>query len=104
MVIGRIGADEFSIFYPDQMKRYSLETLIERLIYNLMQPYQLPSYLHSINVSVGIVAMPKDGYEPGYALRRSNLVLQNARARGIGDCAFFQPKMGKVVDHRQWME
>ncbi|MBT1158341.1 bifunctional diguanylate cyclase/phosphodiesterase [Aminobacter anthyllidis] len=104
MVIGRIGAGEFAILYPDQMLRCSLETLVERLIHDLMRPYQLPSHLQSVNVSVGVVAMPKDGYDPVVLLRRSNLALQNARASGIGDWAVFQPEMGRVADHRQWVE
>lgn len=104
VVLGRIGAGEFAILYPDQMLSNSLEALVDRLIHDLMRPYPLPSHLQSVNVSVGVVAMPKDGYDPVVLLRRSNLALQNARASGIGDWAVFQPEMGKVADHRQWVE
>ncbi|PWK68357.1 bifunctional diguanylate cyclase/phosphodiesterase [Aminobacter sp. AP02] len=104
VVLGRIGAGEFAILYPDQMLSSSLEALIDRLIHDLMRPYPLPSHLQSVNVSVGVVAMPKDGYDPVVLLRRSNLALQNARASGIGGWAVFQPEMGRVADHRQWVE
>ena len=57
-----------------------METIAEKLINDLMEPYQLLSHLQSVNVSVGIVAMPKDGLDPVVILRRSNLALQNARA------------------------
>ncbi len=57
-----------------------------------------------MNVSVGIVAMPKDGVDPVLILRRSNLALQNARAGGIGNWSVFHPDMGKVADYRQWIE
>ena len=69
-----------------------------------MQPYPLPSHLQSVNVSVGVVAMPKDGNDPVALLRRSNLALQNARASGIGNWSVFHPDMGKVAEHRQWIE
>ena len=69
-----------------------------------MQPYPLPSHVQSVNVSVGVVAMPKDGNDPVQLLRRSNLALQNARASGIGSWTVFQPDMGKVAEHRQWVE
>ena len=54
-----------------------------------MEPYQLLSHLQSVNVSVGIVAMPKDGVDPVLILRRSNLALQNARpaASATGRCS-----------------
>ncbi|AWC20574.1 Bacteriophytochrome cph2 [Aminobacter sp. MSH1] len=104
VVVGRIGAGEFAILYPDQALHGSLEALIDRVIHYLMRPYPLASHLQSVNVSVGVVAMPKDGYDPVTLLRRSNLALQNARASGIGAWTVFQPEMGRVADHRQWVE
>ncbi|RVD07655.1 EAL domain-containing protein, partial [Mesorhizobium sp. M7A.F.Ca.ET.027.02.1.1] len=37
-------------------------------------------------------------------LRRSNLALQNARASGVGNWSVFHAEMGRVADHRQWIE
>ncbi|WP_269930859.1 putative bifunctional diguanylate cyclase/phosphodiesterase [Aminobacter sp. HY435] len=104
VVMGRIGAGEFAILYPDQLMDGALEALVDRLIEDLMRPYPLPSHVQSVNVSVGVVAMPKDGNDPVALLRRSNLALQSARAGGIGNWAVFHPDMGKVADHRQWVE
>lgn len=102
--VGRIGAGEFAILLPDSDGREPVDTLVERLIELLMKPYQLSSHLQSVNLSVGIVAMPKDGTDPILLLRRSNLALQHARSSGIGSWAVFQPHMGQVADHRQWIE
>ncbi|MEJ6783485.1 putative bifunctional diguanylate cyclase/phosphodiesterase [Aminobacter sp. Piv2-1] len=104
VVVGRIGAGEFAILCPDSQVDGSLEATIERTIEDLMRPYPLPSHVQSVNVSIGVVAMPKDGYDPVQLLRRSNLALQNARASGIGSWAVFQPDMGKVAEQRQWVE
>jgi len=104
VVIGRIGAGEFAILYPDRTGVMSVETVIEPLIERLMEPYHLKTHLQSINLSVGIVAMPKDGLDPVVILRRSNLALQHARAGGIGNWSVFHPDMGRVADHRQWVE
>ncbi|MEO5323966.1 bifunctional diguanylate cyclase/phosphodiesterase [Mesorhizobium sp. CC13] len=104
VVVGRIGAGEFAILCPDSQVDGSLEATIERVIEDLMRPYPLPSHVQSVNVSIGVVAMPKDGYDPVQLLRRSNLALQNARASGIGSWAVFQPDMGKVAEQRQWVE
>lgn len=102
--IGRIGAGEFAVLYPDAESLVSLEALAEKLIADLMEPYQLATHLQSVNVSVGIVAMPKDGLDPTLVLRRSNLALQNARAGGGGNWSVFHPEMGRVADYRQWIE
>jgi diguanylate cyclase (GGDEF)-like protein len=104
VVIGRIGAGEFAILYPDSRALASMESVAELLIERLMEPYQLKTHLQSVNLSVGIVAMPKDGNDPVQVLRRSNLALQNARAAGVGNWSVFHPDMGQVADYRQWIE
>ncbi|MCA0277021.1 MAG: bifunctional diguanylate cyclase/phosphodiesterase [Proteobacteria bacterium] len=104
IVLGRIGAGEFAILCPDRQVDGSLEALIDRIVEDVLQPYPLPSHVQSVNVSVGVVAMPKDGNDPVQLLRRSNLALQNARASGIGSWTVFHPDMGKVAEHRQWVE
>jgi diguanylate cyclase (GGDEF)-like protein len=104
VLIGRIGAGEFAVLYPDKQLRVSMETFAEKLINDLMEPYELLSHQQSVNVSVGIVAMPKDGLDPVVIMRRSNLALQNARASGIGNWSVFHPDMGRVADYRQWIE
>jgi diguanylate cyclase (GGDEF)-like protein len=102
--IGRIGAGEFAVLLPDGAGDIALEELLDRLVAALAEPYQLSRHLQSVNVSVGVVAMPKDGTDPVLLLRRSNLALQHARAAGIDNWAVFQPEFGKVADHRQWIE
>ena len=104
VVIGRIGAGEFAVLYPDSMAEMPMDEIVEKLIDDLMEPYQLPTHLQSVNLSVGIVAMPKDGTDPVVMLRRSNLALQHARAGGIGNWSVFHPDMGQVADYRQWIE
>ncbi len=101
--IGRIGAGEFAILIPDG-KTFSIDRMIEKLIEKMMEPYRLTTHLQSVNLSVGMVAMPKDGRDPIVLLRRSNLALQNARAGGIGNWSVFHPEMGQVADYRQWIE
>jgi len=101
--IGRIGAGEFAILIPDG-KAWSIDRLIERLIDKMMEPYRLTTHLQSVNLSVGMVAMPKDGRDPIVLLRRSNLALQNARTSGIGNWSVFHPEMGQVAEYRQWIE
>ena len=103
-MIGRIGAGEFAVLYPDRKAAKPIDQIVEELIEELMEPYQLPTHLQSVNLSVGIVAMPKDGTDPVLLLRRSNLALQHARASGIGNWSVFHPDMGQVADYRQWIE
>lgn len=103
-LIGRIGAGEFAVLLPDHQIQGTLESMVERLIDEMMEPYELSSHQQSVGLSVGIVAMPKDGVDPVLILRRSNLALQNARASGVGNWSVFDSEMGRVADYRQWVE
>ena len=69
-----------------------------------MAPYRLALHQQSVNLAIGMVALPKDGRDPIVLLRRSNLALQHARAGGAGSWAFFQEHMGEVAAYRQWIE
>ena len=42
MVVGRIGAGEFAVLYPDASFTMSMETIAEKLINELMEPYRSP--------------------------------------------------------------
>jgi diguanylate cyclase (GGDEF)-like protein len=104
-VVGRVGPGEFAVLYPDKRLPGSMEALVEQLIDDLIAPDQLKTHQQSVSLSVGVVAMPKDGIDPVLLLRRANLALQNARAtNAAGTWSVFQPEMGKVADHRQWVE
>jgi diguanylate cyclase (GGDEF)-like protein len=102
--LGRTGAGQFCVLLRDDTSPLPINELVEQLIEVMMKPYQLKTHLQSISISVGIVAMPKDGDDPIVLLRRSNLALQQARALGVASWAVFHPDMGKVAEHRQWVE
>lgn len=102
--IGRIGAGEFAVLLPDRPDGPPLEDILDGLIAKLSEPYPLSSHMQSVNLSVGVVALPKDGLDPVVLLRRSNLAIQHARAGGIGNWAVYQGEMGRVAEYRQWIE
>ncbi len=102
--MGRIGAGTFAVLIPDLPQHGPVDELVEDMIDKLMQPYQLSSHLQSVNMAVGIAAMPKDGVDPVMLLRRANLALQHAKAGGIGNWAVFHEQMGRVAEYRQWIE
>ncbi|MFN3764406.1 MAG: putative bifunctional diguanylate cyclase/phosphodiesterase [Aliihoeflea sp.] len=101
---GRIGAGEFALIYHDETGAERVDLFVERLLEQMTRPYQLATHLQSISLSIGIVSLPKDGYEPVRLLRLSNLALQHARTSGVGGWAVFHPEMGEVADYRQWIE
>ena len=102
--IGRIGAGEFAILVPDRRIGVPIDQLVEDLLEEMGKPYKLPTHMQSVSLSMGIASMPKDGLDPIQLLRRANLALQNARIGGANNWVAFHEDMGRVADHRQWIE
>ncbi|MDN2579647.1 bifunctional diguanylate cyclase/phosphodiesterase [Aquibium sp. ELW1220] len=102
--LGRIGAGEFAVLVPESKVVDRIDRMVEGLLEELAKPYKLATHQQTVNLSAGLVAMPKDGRDPIILLRRSNLALQNARATGVGNWAVFQDTMGQVAEYRQWLE
>ena len=102
--IGRIAAGEFALLIEDNNGGERIDLFVDRLLDSLAKPYRLQTHLQSVNLSIGIASLPKDGLKPELLLRRSNLALQHARASGIGGWAVYHAEMGKVADYRQWIE
>ncbi|NMG40544.1 EAL domain-containing protein [Chelativorans sp. ZYF759] len=102
--VGRIGAGEFAVLLSDEAVPPRFDAFLDSLMERLMEPYQLPSHLQSVSVSMGLVAMPLDGNDPIRLLRHSNLALQSARANGIGSWSVYSDEMGKVAEYHHWIE
>lgn len=102
--IGRIAAGEFALLLDDEDGERRIDLFVERLLAGLARPYRLSSHLQTVNISIGIAALPKDGREPDTLLRCSNLALQHARLSGTGGWAAYRHEMGVAADHRQWIE
>lgn len=101
--IGRIAAGEFALLIDDDGGE-RIDLFVNQLLDRMAKPYRLATHLQSVNLSIGIVSLPKDGFDPELLLRRSNLAIQHARASGIGGWAAYHPEMGEVADYRQWIE
>lgn len=102
--IGRLGAGEFAVLIKESQIHEPLKSFVQSLMNRLMLPYQLPAHMQSINLSIGTVIIPRDGTDPAQLLRRSNLALRHARATCAGTWVAFHPDMGKLADHRRWVE
>jgi diguanylate cyclase (GGDEF)-like protein len=102
--VGRIAAGEFALLIGDKIGGKRIDLFVEHLLERLAKPYRLATHLQSINLSIGIASLPKDGLNPELLLRRSNLALQHARVSGIGGWAVYHREMGQVADYRNWIE
>lgn len=103
-VVGRIGAGEFAILVDTSKLEVPLEIWLDRMMEELMEPYEVENNRQAISVAAGVVEAIEQYDDPLSVLRKANLALQRGRALGRGAWSVFQPQMGQVAEFRRWVE
>jgi diguanylate cyclase (GGDEF)-like protein len=99
----RLGGDEFAVLHPFA-NELDTATLAQRIINELIAPYDLDGHQANVGASIGISVAPMDGSDPEGLLRCADLALYRAKAQGRGGFAFFQSEMTASAHRRRVLE
>src|SRR5918996_1659675 len=102
--VGRMGGDEFAIVIKDAQSRRMVETLAERVIAAIAEPYHIDKAEIRIGVSIGCAFGPVDGQSVDDLIQKADLALYQAKAKGRGTCCFFNADMANEAEDRLRME
>ena len=102
--VGRMGGDEFAIVIKDTQSRRMVETLAERVIAAIAEPYHVDKAEIRIGVSIGCAFGPMDGQSVDDLIQKADLALYQAKARGRGTCCFFNADMQNKAEDRLRLE
>ncbi|MBN8874070.1 MAG: GGDEF domain-containing protein [Rhodospirillales bacterium] len=89
----RVGGDEFAIVAADIDGMQGASALARRIAESLADPIAVNGREHQIGTGVGIALVPQDGHDVEALLRRADLALYAAKARGISEPVFFEPRL-----------
>jgi diguanylate cyclase (GGDEF)-like protein/PAS domain S-box-containing protein len=107
--VARLGGDEFVVMLEDLSKK-SLEaaelaeTVGEKILAALSQPYQLTSHVVRSSSSVGITLINAEEYEVDEVLRQSDIAMYQAKKSGKNAFRFFDPEMQQIINTRTALE
>jgi diguanylate cyclase (GGDEF)-like protein/PAS domain S-box-containing protein len=102
--VGRMGGDEFAIVIKDVQSRRMVETLADRLIASIAEPFHLDKAEIRIGVSIGCAFGPVDGQSVDDLIQKADLALYQAKAQGRGTCCFFNADMQNEAEDRIRLE
>ena len=102
--VGRMGGDEFAIVISDAQSRKTVETLAERVIAAVAEPYHLGKAEVRIGVSIGCAFGPIDGQSVDDLIQKADLALYQSKATGRGACHFFHSDMANKAEDRLHIE
>ena len=107
--VARLGGDEFVVILEDlseneQDAATQAETVGEKILTALNQPYQLASYAHHNTPSIGVTLFADQRETIEDLLKRTDLAMYQAKAAGRNALRFFDPQMQAVVTARVALE
>jgi diguanylate cyclase (GGDEF)-like protein/PAS domain S-box-containing protein len=91
--VARLGGDEFVVLLPAIPARLNVETVADKIIRNLSQPFALEGISLQVTTSLGVGMYPTDSETPDDLLIKADAAMYQAKEAGKNRYAFFQ-------DHR----
>jgi len=98
MLVARPGGDEFVVIVPGS--RGAADALARDLCAQLAQPVALGAHSAVIGASIGLAHHPEHGANALDLMRRADMAMYSAKARGGAGVAWFEPALDARVAER----
>jgi diguanylate cyclase (GGDEF)-like protein/PAS domain S-box-containing protein len=107
--VARLGGDEFVMMLEDlaeqpQTAGNQVNTVGEKILAALSQPYELAGALHHTTASIGITLFYNKEDQVSELLKRADMAMYQAKAAGRNAMRFFSPAMQAAVSRRAALE
>jgi diguanylate cyclase (GGDEF)-like protein len=89
--LARLGGDEFAIVMAAVLTRSEAESMAQRIVYALRQPYRIESYELQGSASVGVSLFPEHGDDPATLQRLADMAMYRCKAQDKDGYAIFDP-------------
>ena len=102
--VGRMGGDEFAIVIADAQSRKKVESLADRIIQSIKEPYMIDQTEIRIGVSIGCAFGPIDGATVDDLILKADLALYQAKDAGRGCARYFSSELQSEQEDRVRLE
>lgn len=107
--VARLGGDEFVVILAglntgESDAASGIETVAEKILAELNQPYQLDNLLHRSTASIGVTLFRSDLVAIDDLMKQADLAMYRSKAAGRNTISFFDPDMEASVKERATLE
>jgi diguanylate cyclase (GGDEF)-like protein/PAS domain S-box-containing protein len=99
--VARVGGDEFAVVLRGLQGPVTAAGLARKILDSLCEPLALDGRLVRPNASIGISLFPTDGRDPPELLKKADIALYKAKAKGRGAFRFFEPELLAALERRR---
>ncbi len=91
--LARLGGDEFMLLLPQPTTRGQAESVAQKLIESLQQPFFLKGKEVYVNVSIGIAVYPDDTNDINTLIKKADMAMYDVKSSGKNGFAFYDDKL-----------
>ncbi|MCG6889317.1 MAG: EAL domain-containing protein [Gammaproteobacteria bacterium] len=91
--LARLGGDEFMLLLPQPTTRVQAESVAQKLIQSLQQPFFLRKKEVYINVSIGISVFPDDSSDINTLIKNADMAMYDVKSSGKNGYTFYNDKL-----------
>ena len=99
--VARQGGDEFIVVLPGLMSVEAAETVTQKLLAQIIAPYQIQGQALYIGVSIGVAIFPDDGEDSDTLLKNGDIAMYQAKEAGGNARRFFAQQMNQKIVEKQ---
>ncbi|HEY2591186.1 MAG TPA: PAS domain S-box protein, partial [Steroidobacteraceae bacterium] len=103
-IVARLGGDEFVVVLTSLEAGARIESIVERIFAPLRGRFDIDGSAVHITVSAGVSVFPDDGADGQTLLKRADIAMYAAKARGRDTCEVYRSAMTQVADQRLALE
>jgi len=107
--VARLGGDEFVVMLEDLSKlpveaAAQAETIANKILATINQPYQLATNTYQTTVSIGVVLFSDNEHTQDMLLKHADIAMYQAKKMGRNTLCFFDPNMQEAINTRAALE
>ncbi len=107
--VARLGGDEFVVMLEDLSKlpleaASHAETIANKILISISQPYQLGSNAYQTTASIGVVLFSEYEHAQDVLLKHADIAMYQAKKMGRNTLCFFDPNMQEAINIRAALE
>jgi len=98
--VARLGGDEFTVILADLSDRTHIETIAQKIIGRLAEPFRLGDELAYITASIGITVYPGDANDIDTLLKHADQAMYAAKKHGRNRFFYFTASLQETAQTR----
>ena len=102
--VARLGGDEFAIIMANNESVYSVETVANKILKLIAEPYQIKDKVRYVTASIGVTFFPDDGKDAETLLRKADSAMYTSKENGRNTVQFFTKEMDALAQQRRLLE